>query len=61
MWAPKGCVRCGGDLYKTMSEDGLVATCLQCGHEHLERPKHPEMTQAELYRLFREPERPKAA
>ena len=57
MWAPKGCERCNGDLYETQTEDGIVASCLQCGREHLVRPRHPEMSREELYALFHD-ERP---
>ncbi len=28
----KGCVRCKGDLYRTMDQYGTFFTCLQCGH-----------------------------
>ena len=58
MWVPKGCQRCGGDLYKTKTEDGLVATCLQCGREFLDRPRQPEFTPEQLYALFHDDERP---
>ncbi|MBV8087896.1 MAG: hypothetical protein JO247_24055 [Chloroflexi bacterium] len=58
MWVPKGCERCGGDLYKTKTEDGLVATCLQCGREFLDRPLHRELTSEQLYALFHEDEHP---
>jgi predicted RNA-binding Zn-ribbon protein involved in translation (DUF1610 family) len=52
MWKPKGCTRCGGDLYQTVSEDGDVLSCLQCGREFLARPNRPRMTDAEVYALF---------
>ena len=58
MWAPKGCERCGGDLYKTKTEDGIVATCLQCGREFLARPLHRELSPEQLYAIFHEDERP---
>ncbi|HLG73402.1 MAG TPA: hypothetical protein VK009_23525 [Chloroflexota bacterium] len=54
MWLPKGCTRCGGDLYATESEDGLVHSCLQCGREVLVQPRHPLMTDAEILALFHE-------
>lgn len=52
MWKPKGCTRCGGDLYQTMTEDGDVLTCLQCGREFLAHPRRPEMSPDEIYALF---------
>jgi DNA-directed RNA polymerase subunit RPC12/RpoP len=52
MWKPKGCTRCGGDLYQTATEDGDVMTCLQCGREFLEHARHPEMTRREMLELF---------
>lgn len=52
MWKPKGCRRCGGDLYKTVTEDGDVLSCLQCGRELLDHPRYLEMTPAEKYALF---------
>ena len=55
MWLPKGCTRCGGDLYKTVTEDGEVHTCLQCGREYLAQPRRPMMTDAEVYSVFLEP------
>ena len=58
MWVPKGCERCGGDLYETNTEDGLVATCLQCGREFLARPRHPQMSQEQLHALFHEDRHP---
>ncbi|MBV9120744.1 MAG: hypothetical protein JOZ39_08535 [Chloroflexi bacterium] len=62
MWEPKACRRCGGDMYKTSTEDGIVSTCLQCGHEVLDQPRHPEMSPDELYALFHdEPVRKLAA
>ncbi len=52
MWLHKGCTRCGGDMYNSMTEDGEVLTCLQCGHERLIRPRRPLMTDAEVMALF---------
>jgi len=54
MWFPKGCQRCGGDLYKTVTEDGDVMTCLQCGREHLAAMRRPELSPEEIYALFEE-------
>jgi hypothetical protein len=54
MWKPKGCSRCGGDLYQTVSEDGLVLSCLQCGREFLAVSRRASMTDAEVYALFHE-------
>lgn len=54
MWVPKGCQRCGGDLYKTSTDDGTVATCLQCGREFLAAPRRSRMSRDELYALFHE-------
>lgn len=56
MWKPKGCERCGGDLYQTADEDGMVLTCLQCGREFLAEPRQPRMTDAEVYALLHEGE-----
>jgi len=61
MWMTKGCNRCGGDLYKTTTEDGDVLTCLQCGREFLARPRRMEMTPEEMYALFHEDQRHKVA
>ncbi|HEX6512019.1 MAG TPA: hypothetical protein VF157_06965 [Chloroflexota bacterium] len=52
MWMTKGCTRCGGDLYRTMTEDGAVLSCLQCGREFLARPRRPQMTDEEVYALL---------
>ena len=59
MWVPKGCQRCGGDLYESSTEDGVVATCLQCGRESLVKPRYQEMSPRELYALFHDDERPR--
>ena len=56
MWMPKACVRCGGDLYATATEDGQVMTCLQCGREFLAQPWRPQMTVEEVTALLRENE-----
>lgn len=56
MWLPRGCTRCSGDLYKTMTEDGEVLSCLQCGHELLAVPRRPRMSDAEAYALFHDDE-----
>ena len=56
MWVPKGCDRCGGDLYKTSTEDGVVASCLQCGREFLSVRSRPIMSAAELYAVFHDEE-----
>ncbi len=61
MWMPKGCIRCGGDLYRTATEDGDVLSCLQCGREFLARPRRPQMTSEELYALFHAEGHEKAA
>ena len=61
MWKPKGCSRCGGDMYQTASEDGDVLSCLQCGRETLVRPRRRQMTDAEVYALFHEDGRERVA
>jgi predicted nucleic acid-binding Zn-ribbon protein len=61
MWMPKGCTRCRGDLYETVTEDGHVMTCLQCGREFLAHPRRPEMTREEMSALFRDDPEPVAA
>lgn len=38
----RSCPRCKGDLTERSEEDGVVATCIQCGHE---------LTPAEFARL----------
>ncbi|GEM_PF-5273908 len=52
MWMPKGCDKCGGDLYKTTTDDGEVLSCLQCGREFLARPRHQEMTVEQVRALL---------
>jgi predicted nucleic acid-binding Zn-ribbon protein len=56
MWMPKGCTRCGGDLYQSTTEDGQVLSCLQCGREFLAQPRRPMMSDDEVYALFHEHE-----
>lgn len=52
MWIAKGCDRCGGDLYKTYTEDGQVLCCLQCGHEFVVRPAHQPMSKEAVRALL---------
>ncbi|HLQ33470.1 MAG TPA: hypothetical protein VK457_12350 [Chloroflexota bacterium] len=61
MWISRGCTRCGGDLYKTVAEDGDVLSCLQCGREFLAARRRAEMSQEEAYALFHEDEPARAA
>ena len=54
MWRPKGCSRCGGDLYQTSTEDGEVLSCLQCGREVLLAERIPTMSREQVLALFHE-------
>ncbi len=51
MWKPKDCDRCGGDMYKTLTEDGEVLSCLQCGRER-ELAARPQMSVEEVRALL---------
>ncbi|HUZ76240.1 MAG TPA: hypothetical protein VMV93_01515 [Chloroflexota bacterium] len=52
MWKPKACDRCGGDMYRTSTDDGDVMCCLQCGREHTLAMPRPSLTVEEIRALL---------